>query len=953
MPVPFWLRNRPTSTPFRPRPLVAADGGIESQMAHTKYQVPRSSAPGIQPVTALRFAEPLPSRQLRYHKRLEPHSMRDLIGRTLGNYRIVEKIGEGGMGEVFRARDERLDRDVAIKVLPEHLAEDPKRRERFEREGRAVSSLNHPNICTLHDIGRHDGIEFIVMEYIEGETLARRLERGALPLEQALQVGIQIGEGLDKAHRQGVVHRDLKPGNIMLTKDGAKLLDFGLAKLRAPAAVVAESALATEDKPLTAEGTLVGTVQYMAPEQLEGKEADARTDVFAFGAVLYEMITGNKAFEGTSQASLIAAIMSSEPRHLSKLQANSPPALDRTVAKCLAKDPEERWQTARDLVDELQWIDSGAAAETAVAKPQYRRLALVALLGALVVTAIVWVIRLEPPLTPSPARLHLSLPDGQEIGTKWCPPLVFSPDGSQLLFLSGHRGEDRQLHLRPINGFEARPLPGTEWAIMPFFSPDGRWIGYFSGGKLRKLSLAGGAPVTICDAPQMVAGASWGLDDSIVFASAGSGLMKVPAIGGSPEPLTTLQQGEIQHWWPQFLPDGKAIVFTADTKSGFRPATASLETGEHHVLEELGAGRVARYIPTGHIIYAEGGQLLAVPFDPVRLELKGTASSVLDGLYTSPTSGLAYFAVSNTGTLAFLPGSQAEVERQLVLVDRQGVGTPLVEERGNFLSPRYSPDGTKVAVGRLMGSGRREIWVYDLMSGARIRLTTGGDNGMPIWGPDGDRITFWKDFETIQSKVVGGDEVEELHQSLNPIFPGSWTPEGDVLIFEEIHPETRSDIWVLSEEGEANPWIATEFNEGTPQLSPDGRWLAYVSNESGRYEVYVQAYPGTSEKMTVSTDGGFEPVWSPDGRELFYSIGGRVMVVSIQTTPVFRSNRPRQLFESPYISAATIAVRARTYDVAPDGQHFLMIEGGEEEGANRLHLVLNWFEELERLVPTE
>jgi len=879
--------------------------------------------------------------------------MPDLIGRTLGHYRIIEKIGEGGMGVVYRARDERLDRDVAIKVLPKHLAKDPKRRERFEREGRAVSSLNHPNICTLYDIGQHDGIDFIVMEYIEGETLASRLERGALPLERALQVGVQIADGLDKAHRRGIVHRDLKPGNIMLTKDGAKLLDFGLAKLMAPDAVVAESALATEDKPLTAEGTLVGTVQYMAPEQLEGKEADARTDVFAFGAVLYEMITDNKAFEGTSQASLIAAIMSSEPRRLSKLQANSPAALDRTVAKCLAKDPEERWQTARDLVDDLQWIDSGAAAETAVvARPQYRRLALVALLGALVATAIVWVIRPETRSTPSPARLHLSLPDGHEIRTNWSPPFVFSPDGSQLLFLSWHRGEDRQLHLRPINGFEARPLPGTEWAQMPFFSPDGRWIGYFSHGKLRKLSLAGGAPVTICDA-SMVAGASWGLDDSIVFASAGSGLMKVSAIGGSPEPLTTLQQGEVQHWWPQFLPDGKAIVFTADTMSGFRPAIVSLETGEHHVLEELGAGRVARYVPSGHIVYAEGGQLLAVPFDPVRLELTGTASSVLDGLHTSPTSGLAYFAVSNTGTLAYLPGSQAQVERQLVLVDRQGVGTPLVGERGNFLSPRYSPDGTKVAVGRFLGSGRRDVWVYDLMSGARIRLTTGGATGMPIWVPDGDRITFWKDFETIQSKVVGADEVEELHRSLNPIFPGSWTPEGDVLIFQEMHPETRGDIWVLSEEGEAKAWIATEFSEGYPQLSPDGRWLAYVSNESGEYEVYVQAYPGANEKMTVSTDGGFEPVWSPDGRELFYRTGARVMVVSIQTTPVFRTSRPRQLFEGPYISSSTIAAIATTYDVAPDGQHFLMIEGGEEEGWNQLHLALNWFEELKRLVPTE
>ena len=879
--------------------------------------------------------------------------MRDLIGRTLGHYRIVEKIGEGGMGVVYRANDERLDRDVAIKVLPEHLAKDPARRERFEREARAVSSLNHPNICTLHDIGQHDGIDFIVMEHIEGETLASRLGKGALPLDRALQVGIQIADGLDKAHRLGIVHRDLKPGNIMLTKDGAKLLDFGLAKLTAPDADVAESTLDTEDKPLTTEGTLLGTVQYMAPEQLEGREADARTDVFAFGAVLYETITGARAFEGKSRASLISAIMSSEPRQMSELQAGSPRALDRTVAKCLAKDPEERWQTARDLVDELLWIDSGAAAgTTVVARPQRRRLAFGALAGALVATAIMWVVGPETSSTPPPARLHLSLPDGQEIGPSWNPPFVFSPDGSHLVFISKQSGESRQLHIRPINGFEARTLPGARGADMPFFSPDGRWIGFFSRGKLWKLSLAGGAPVTICDVSQLVAGASWGPGDSIVFAVVGSGLMKVQATGGSPEPLTRLREGE-EHWWPQVLPDGKAIVFTADTESGFRPAIASLETGEHHVLEELGTGRVARYIPTGHIVYGEGGQLLAVPFDPVRLEVTGTPISVLEGLHTSPTSGLAYFAVSNTGALAFLPGRQAELERQLMLVDRQGVGTPVVDERGNFLSPRYSPDGTKVAVERFEGSGRRSIWVFDLISGSRIRLTTGGENGLPVWTPDGDRITFWSDYETIHSKVVGADAADKLHHSPHPVFPASWTPGGEDLVFVEFHPETRGDIWVLPEDGEAKAWIATEFAEGYPRLSPNGRWLAYISSESGRYEVYVQAYPGAGEKITVSTDGGYEPVWSPDGRELFYRIGTRMMVVSIQTSPVFRSSRPRELFEGPYLSGSEIAAIATSYDVAPDGEHFLMIEGGEEEAGNQLHLVLNWFEELKRLAPTE
>jgi serine/threonine protein kinase len=444
--------------------------------------------------------------------------MRELIGRSLSYYRIVEKIGEGGMGEVYRARDERLDRDVAIKVLPEHFANDPARRERFEREARAVSSLNHPNICTLYDISQHDGIAFIVKEYLEGETLAGRLNTGALPFDRALQVGIQIARGLGEAHRRGIVHRDLKPGNIMLTKDGAKLLDFGLAKSAAPDNEVSVSVLATEDKPLTAEGTILGTAQYMAPEQLEGKEADARTDIFAFGAVLYEMLTGKRAFGGTSRASLISAIMSSDPRPVSEVHVGTPPALDRTVAKCLAKEPENRWQTVRDLADELQWIDSGAAAETVeVTTPNPRRLVFGALIGALLATAIMWVIWPETSTAPASARLQLDLPDGQGIGSIWYPSFVFSPDGSQLVCSARQIGASRQLYSRPIDEFEARALPGTESAGMPFFSPDGRWIGYYSRGKLWKLSLAGGAPVEICEVSQFVVGASWGEDDSIVF----------------------------------------------------------------------------------------------------------------------------------------------------------------------------------------------------------------------------------------------------------------------------------------------------------------------------------------------------------------------------------------------------------------------------------------------------
>ena len=698
-------------------------------------------------------------------------------GTRLGPYEIVAAIGAGGMGEVYKVHDTRLERVVAIKVLPEHLAVSSERRERFEREAKAISQLNHPNICTLYDVGHQDGVDFLVMEYIDGETLADRLTKGPLPLDQALAYGIQITDGLDKAHRAGIVHRDLKPGNMMLTKLGVKLLDFGLAKPIENDTAGDGSDAPTRQKALTQDRAIVGTPQYMAPEQVEGKSVDARTDIFAFGAVVFEMLTGRKVFDGDSQASLVAAILTSEPPKVSTLRSSLPSSLDRTVAKCLAKDPDDRWQTARDLWDELGWIESGASVETTVDKDKPRRSAMVAvvvgvLAGMFAAGLAVWNTMSAPAPRPS---LHFreSVPEGLEIRTMYSPPLVFSPDGDQLVLISGLALENHQLHLRSLDGFDWRELPETRGADMPFFSPDGQWLGYFSNGTLYKTSVVSGVRVAIADVQQLRAGATWGAteDDAIVFSAAGFGLMQVSANGGIPTALTTLAPGEERHWWPHFTPDGSAVLFTVLRADGYHPAVLDVDSGEYRVLEELGAGKVARYVPTGHIVYEARGQLYAAGFDAQRLVVTTAPVPVpgFDDVYVSPESGLAFFTISETGDFAYLAGTPGE--RGLVLVSRAGVSSPAFGARGNFRSPRFSPDETRVAVVEVLAVAG--IWLYDVASSARSRVTTGGENGMPVWTSGGDRITFATNrYRSIHWQVVGTSVDEELYQSDKSFFRG-------------------------------------------------------------------------------------------------------------------------------------------------------------------------------------
>jgi serine/threonine protein kinase/Tol biopolymer transport system component len=894
-----------------------------------------------------------------------------LPGRRLGPYEILSAIGAGGMGEVYKARDTRLDRIIALKVLPTHLADRAELRERFEREAKTIASLNHPHICTLYDTGHQDDIDFLVMEYIEGETLAQRLQKGALPIQQVLQYSIEISDALDKAHRKGITHRDLKPGNIMLTKSGTKLLDFGLAKLKqevAPASVPL-SELPTAKDPLTAHGSIVGTLQYMAPEQLEGKEVDARTDLFAFGAVVYEMATGKRAFQGDTQASVISAIMSSEPPLMSSLQPMTPPALDSVVKRSLAKDPDERCQSANDLTYELRWIaeggSQGAMAPTAKAKsiralgerPLILGLGSL-LLGLAIASLALWNLRPSP--SPQPVtRTVINLPPGQQLaGLDGGPAVALSPDATHLAYVA-RQGGTQQIYLRPLDSLESRPMPGTEGANEPFFSPDGQWLGFVAGGKLKKVSVNGGAALTLGDAVNS-GGASWGSQGLIAFAPAADvePIQQVPDAGGTPQPLTRFEKGEVSHRWPEFLPGGKAVLFAAGNNANYftnaQVAVQMVGKGERRNL--IQGGTHPRYSPSGHIVYAQGGNLMAVPFDPQRLTATGAAIPVVEDVLQSTSSGAAQFSISATGSLVYVKGGIQSVQSRLVWVGRNGGEQPLPAPAHAYLGPRLSPDGRMVAVA--IQEQEAQIWQYDLSRETLTRWTFEGSNNVgPTWSPDGKRIAFNSNnkggpLNIFWQLADGSGGLERLTTSQYANVPMSWSPDGKLLAFLEVNPTTGYDIWVLRmDDRKAQLFLRTPFNESVPRFSHDGRWLAYVSNESGRYEIYVQPYPGPGGKWQISTEGGTEPAWNPNGRELFYRSGDKMMAVDIATRPSFTVGKPQMLFEGPYMPTP---LTNPNYDVSPDGQRFLMLKPSEsaEAAPTQINVVLNWFEELKQKVPT-
>jgi serine/threonine protein kinase len=902
-------------------------------------------------------------------------------GTTLGPYQIDAPLGAGGMGEVYTATDTRLDRTVAIKVLPEHVAADPDLKQRFEREARTVAALNHPHICTLHDIGNQDGIDFLVMEYLDGETLAERLEKGALPLDQALQIAIEIADALDKAHRQGIVHRDLKPGNIMLTKAGAKLLDFGLAKLK-PAEEAGElSALPTQAADLTQEGSILGTFQYMAPESLEGQEADARTDIFALGAVVYELVSGRKAFEGKSQASLIAAIMHVDPPAMSSLQVMSPPVLDQIVKTCLAKDPDQRWQTAGDVGRQLQWVrEGGSQADLPVAVSRRRRTrqwlsgALAGGTVAAVVTGLaVWGLIRADPVTPPTSRLSVTLPSENELLLSGQPhsSIALSPDGSRLVYIGFARSPlraqvPRSLFLRSLSTLDVRELPGTAGAVQPFFSPDGEWVGFFTpDGELKTLVLEGGDPVTILEGIEdsVWSFGSWGEDDSIVFGGPRAALRRIASNGGDVDVLTSLADDgtEFSHSVPQFLPGARQVVFAVEERNprAFRTEILDLETGTRRTL--LQDAQAPVYASSGHLLFVRDDVLMAVPFDAETGTITGNEVPLADRVRTDGY-GIPQLGLAQNGTLAYVEPVSDAGATALMWVTREGVTDVLDGPTRRFTGPRVSPDG-RSAVVTVVEEG---IQLLDLGRGTTTSVTA-DRAGAPVWTPDGAHIVFGlPEARGIVWKAADGSGDEELlvqAEATDFPSPGSWTADGLRLVYTVL-TTGGEDVWVLTldDEPRNEPFLQGPHNESQASFSPDGRWIAYRSDELGQRSVYLARYGGDGGRVPVGS--GSEPRWALDGRELFYRAPEGLMAVSVDGSAELELGEPTLLFNdaaapSPVPGVNSVGFRRSRgrggagYDVAPDGR-FLMVEERDNPAFVRdVIVVQNWHQELLERVPVD
>ena len=950
-----------------------------------------------------------------------------LVGRRVGPYDVRGVLGVGGMGEVYLAHDSTLGRHVALKILPDPWLDDPERRARFGREARLLAALNHPNIGAIYGFHDDDGVCALVLELVEGETLAERIESHAgsitgsrgLPLKEALSLARQITAALEAAHERGIAHRDFKPTNIKITPEGlVKVLDFGLAKLYGPAGPQDSPDRDDQLRPLashsethsgagphdsvessmrmanTHDGALVGTAPYMSPEQARGRPVDKRTDVWAFGCVLYEMLTGRRAFDGEDVPSTLARILDVEP-DFSVLPSGTPQAVHRLLARCLEKDRNKRLQQiaiAGFQIDEVLSTPDGLDAWP----PSHRRQRLLraAALGLaiLVGAAATWFAAPRGTASiPHVTRLLMSVAPADQIGGVDGRPdriaMAISPDGQTLVF-SAVSAERRSLYLRSLDRAEATPIASTEEAVNPFFSADGRWIGYWSAGRIRKVPLAGGPPVPVTDAA-LLFGASWDEADRIVFSQAAGGLLEVPAAGGAPVSLTTVnrEQGEVSHRLPQALPGGDTILFTV-TKHRFprwdqtHVAIYSRRTGVTRVLVEGGAD--ARYVSTGHLVYVREGVLLAAPFDLERLELAGGAVGVVADVMQSAypkgaarDSGAGQFVVSPTGTLVYVPGGTVPTpEGSVVSVDRAGRSETLPIAPRGFATLRLSPDEEQIALGSF---GRdRDVWVYARARGTLTRLSEPGRHGVPIWSPDGERLTYASGTggpDALRQTRADARSPSELVVADNEhsLVPAAWTPDGRRLFYYTIPTVEAAPgaLWVwdadLATNSKKTPTMSAGLSAegGGIDVSPDGQWIAYHAADSGRLEVYVQAYPGPGPRYQVSTNGGISPIWRRDGRELFYlqpsslddstnsavlSVGNiRVMTVPVTSKPALALSAPRLLFEGPY----DVNVPARSYDVTADGQRFLLLKAQRRPADVITHMVVvqNWHEELQGRVP--
>lgn len=880
-----------------------------------------------------------------------------MVGQSIAHYHIQAKIGVGGMGEVFRATDSRLGRDVALKLLPEKFAHDTERMARFEREAKVLASLNHPNIASIYGLEESNGARALVMELVEGVTLAEHVKKAPLPLDEALPIAKQISEGLEFAHDRGIIHRDLKPSNVKVTPDGqVKILDFGLAKAF-EGEINEEEA---ENSPTlsavaTRMGVLLGTAAYMSPEQARGKRVDRRADIWAFGCVLYEMLAGREAFAGETTSDILACVIRAEP-DWSSLPTSVPPRIRELLRRCLQKDAKQRLRDVGEARIAIEQTLSGTPQEAEVLRPGahhlpvWRRLlpwATGILLG-MMVGAVIWELR---PHAPGTQIVHFSFapPPGDSLHFRFgSTPLAISRDGMEIVFLAQHLGTQR-LYIRRMDRLESEPLAGTENADLPFFSPDGMWVGFFADGKLKKVSVLGGNPVTLCDTPGSFGGGTWAPDDSIIFTpNPTSGLMRVSSAGGTPQPFTKLDSSkrEQAHGWPQALPDGKTVLYSIEFTDGWSITAATLKTGD---VKRLGIhGRAPRYSPEGYLTFERPPEgLFAVPFDPQSREVKGSPFPVLRDQGA---------ALSETGVLAYVP--PGATLGNLAWVDRKGVVTPLGAPTRDYGGRvRISPDGKHIAV-VIVTEGSYSIWSYDIPHGSLTRFTLEDDSVSPTISPEGRRIAFSKyrsEDISIAAKTVDGSGSEETllsaQRSTGVVYltPTSWSPDEKFLTYVQIGRSGKREIWVLPLEGEREPQLvlANHFDNGGGFFSPDGKYLAYVSNETGRNEVYVMPFGNGTGKWQISASGGDSPVWERDGKQLFYRENGNIMGVDVRAQPAFSASTP--LVIVPAKATGDLQSGIDVFDISPDGRRFLIHQQSNEAAqAAQINVILNWSEELRR-----
>ena len=876
-------------------------------------------------------------------------------GTKLGPYEIVGPLGAGGMGEVYRAKDTRLDRTVAIKILPALLSADPTRKMRFEREAKTVSGLNHPHICSLFDVGSQDGVDYLVMECIEGESLAQRLERGALPTEQVLKIGAEIADALSVAHRTGVVHRDVKPANIMLTKSGSKLLDFGLAR---PAAAVVAATLATlstavplQSSPATEEGTIVGTFPYMSPEQVEGKELDARSDIFSLGAVLYEMLTGERAFQGKSQLSVASAILEKEVTPIQSLKPLTPPGLEHVIQRCLAKDADDRWQTGRDLAGELEWITEGggkssdgsvaAGAPARNTRSMLGWLVAAALAASLIAAAVWW---RKPQAAPKTMYFAAAFPSTAR-------GMAVAPNG-QTVAVAAYKEDERVgvLWLYEVGGKQTKVLPGSEDASFPFWSPDGKSIGFFSDGKLKRIDIEGGAAQTICDAPTG-RGGSWNQDGKIIFTPNGEmGVLvqEVAASGGTPAAISVPDpslDGASQRW-PVFLPDGKHYLFmTFNARMQFaKSAIYAGELGSRNKKFLLNSETNAAYAEPGYLLFYRDGSLFAQRFDANKLEMSGEPQTILTGVQNLPRIGFAAFATSNGQVLVAQTGTGASLSR-MEWFDRKGDEIGAVGKQDVYANVVLSPNGKMVATDRTDETNQNtDVWIYELQGNGMKRMTFDpAIDATPVWSPDGKQLVFAsgrnQTFDLYLRNTDGTQEEKPVEQEEgHDKYPTAWSPDGRHILYLR-----GPEVWSLSlPEMKRQLFLKSSASVKNSQFSPDGKWVAYDSNESGRWEVFVTSFPEARGKWQISTGGGRQPRWRGDGKELFYlTPDAKMMAVPVNSGVNFEAGAPAMLFQAnPRELVATSEIAG--YDVSKDGQRFLINTQVNTDAARPMSVILNW-----------